>query len=131
MLVVLKRRRHPLEHPVAFDVHVAGGVDQDVVDRLVAQQRLEGTEVEHFVQHVAENRLPLAQRHGCARLREQAGRQGPDLGLGARSVRLGERFEIEATQQLAVDLRLDLEILRAALVLLCGGNAARGGSNGG
>ena len=46
--------------PCALDVDVLVGVDQDVADRRVAQQRLERPEAEDLVDDVGEERLALA-----------------------------------------------------------------------
>ena len=55
VLVVLERRRQPLELAAALDVDLLVGVDQDVADRRVAQQRLERPEAEDLVDDVAED----------------------------------------------------------------------------
>ena len=60
VLVVLERRRQPFELAVALDVDVLVGVDQDVADRRIAQQRLERSEAEDLVDDVPEERLALA-----------------------------------------------------------------------
>jgi hypothetical protein len=46
-------------------------------------------------------------------LREQLAEQRPDLALGARAVRLRQRLEVEAIEQLLVDGALELEVLQA------------------
>ena len=38
--------------------------------------------------------------------------QRADLGFGARPVGVGERLEVQAVEQLAVDVGLQLEVLR-------------------
>jgi hypothetical protein len=57
--VVLERRRDLLEATGALDVHLLVGVDEDVVDVRIAEQRLERPEAEDFVEDVAEDQLSL------------------------------------------------------------------------
>ena len=75
VLVVLERRRHRFELAAALDEHLLVGVDQDVADRLVAQQRLERAEAEHLVEHVAENGVALARPRAECRFRRSASRR--------------------------------------------------------
>ena len=65
VLVVLERRRQPVELAAALDVDVLVGVDQDVADRRIAQQRFERPEPEDLVDDIAKNRVALAhaERH--------------------------------------------------------------------
>ena len=78
-----------LEHAAALDEHVLVGVDEDVADRRVAQQRLERPEPEDIVDELTEQRFalaeadaacsprPAARRAACGfRFRPAAGRPG-------------------------------------------------------
>ena len=108
-----KRRGHALEHALPLDVDLLVRVDQDVVDRRVAQQRLERPEAEHVVENLGEQRFALAQADRRRFLGQQLAEQRANLALGARAIRLRQRFEVEPVQQLAMDVRPQLEILRA------------------
>ena len=67
-------------HAAALDVDVLVGVDEDVVDRRVAQQRLERSEAEDLVEDVAEDRLAL----GEADRRVLLGRSARRAACGSR-----------------------------------------------
>ena len=86
VLVVLERGGHLLEHAAALHVHLLVGVHQDVVDRRVAQQRLERPEAEDLVEDVAEDLLALGHRERLVLLGEQLEEQRADVALGARPV---------------------------------------------
>ena len=117
-----------LELAVALDEHVLVGVDQDVADRRVAQQRLQRAEPEHVIEQLDEERFALAEAERRSLLGEQLGEQRANLAFGARAVRLRERLEVEAVEQLAVHARLEIEVLRCRGGC---GRAATGGGDGG
>ena len=103
-----------LEHAAALHVHLLVGVDQDVADRRVAQQRLERPEPEDFVEHLAEERLALARLSGVAFFGEQLEEQRADFALRARAIGLRQRLEVQAVEQLLVNVGLQLEVLLRA-----------------
>ena len=106
-----------LEHAVALDEHVLVGVDQDVADRRIAQQRLERPEAEHVVESLDEQRFALAEAERRAFFARAARAAACGFRLSARgAVGLGERLEVQAVQQLAMDAGPKLQILRG-----CGG----------
>ena len=111
MLIVLKRRRHLLELAGALDEYLLVCVDQNVADRLVAEQRLERSEAEDLVDDVAENRIALRdrQRHAASAIeRETSTRISAStlLALGGR-----ELLEIQLRQQLAVHAAAHFQVL--------------------
>jgi hypothetical protein len=110
--VVLEGRVDPLEDPAALDVDVLVGVDQDVVDRRVAQDRLERSEAEHLIDELAVQDIALSHADRHAFFAEQLVDERLDLAFGARAVRAGERFEVEAVQQLLVNVGLELDVAR-------------------
>ena len=112
VLVVLERRRQPFELAAALDVDVLVGVDQDVADRRVAQQRLERPEAEDLVDDVGEDRLALGHAERHALFGDQVEEQRADFRLGARALGRGERLEVQPVEQLPVDVGLQLEVLR-------------------
>ena len=81
--------------------------------RRVAQQRLERPEAEHLVDQLAEQHVALAQAERRALLGEQLADERPDLALGARPIGLRQRLEVQAVEQLLVNVRLELDVLRA------------------
>ena len=83
VLVVLERRRQPVQLAAALDVDVLIGVDQDVADRRIAQQRLERPEPEDLVDDVAENRVALAHAERHALFGNQVEEQGANVRFGA------------------------------------------------
>ena len=123
VLVVLERRGHPLEDAPSLDEHVLVGVDQDVVDRRVAEQRLERPEAEDVIEDFGEQGFALAQVDRRRLLGEQLAEERANLTLGARAIRLRQRFEVQPVEQLAVHVRAQLEVLRTrALGPRCRGN---------
>jgi len=58
------------------------GVDQDVADRRVAQQRFERAEAEDVVDQLGEQRLALAQAERGVLLGQQLREQRANLALG-------------------------------------------------
>jgi hypothetical protein len=79
MAIVLESRGHALEDAGTLDEDVPMGVDQDVADARIAEQRLERAETEHIVQNLAEERFTLGNVERCRFLREQLAKQGTDL----------------------------------------------------
>ncbi len=112
MTVVLEVGGDLLELAAALDEHVLVGVDQDVADRRVAQQRLQRPEPEHVVEQLDEQRLALAEAERRALFGEQLAEQRADLALGARAIRLRQRLEVQPVEQLLVDAGFQLEVLR-------------------
>jgi hypothetical protein len=111
MRIVLEGGGDTLEDALPLDEHIAIRVDQDVVDRRVAQQRLERSEAEDVVEDFGEERLALGETERRRFFREQESQQRADFALGSRPIGVGERFEIQAVQQLLVNRRAKLEIL--------------------
>ena len=78
----------------------------------VAQQRLERTEAEDLVDDVAEDDLALGHAERRAFLGDEIEQQRADLRFGARPLGGRQRLEVQAVEQLAMDVRLQLEVLR-------------------
>ena len=97
--------------PLALDEHVAIRVDQNVADRRIAQQRLERTETEHVVEDLGEQRFPLRQAERRRFLRQQLREQRADFAFRFGTLDMRERFEVQSTEQLAMDAGAQLEIL--------------------
>jgi hypothetical protein len=112
MLVVLEGRVEPFELAAPLHVDLLIGVHQDVAHRRVAEQRLQRPEAEDLVDYVAEDGVPLAHAERGALLRNQVEQQRPDLGLRPRPLRRRERFEVQAVEQLPVNVRFELDVLR-------------------
>ena len=111
--VVLERRRHLGEDAGAFDVDVLVGVDEDVVDRRVAQQRLERPEAEDLVEDVAEDLLAFGDADRRVLLGHQLEDERADFAFGALPIHRGQRLEVQPVEQLAMDVALQLDVLRA------------------
>ena len=114
VLVVLERRGHALQLAAALDEDVLVGVDQDVTDGRVVQQRLDRAEPEHVVQQLDEKHFALAEAERDVFFGEQLAEQRADFALSARAVGLRQRFEIQPVEQLLVDVRLELRDSRDA-----------------
>ena len=79
----------------------------------IAQQRLERAEAEHVVEHLGEERLALAEVERRRLFREQLAEQRANLAFGAAAIGLRQRLEVQPVEQLAVDVRPQLEVLLA------------------
>ncbi len=110
--IVLERRRQPIQLAGALDVDVLVGVDQDVADRRIAQQRLERTQAEHLVDDITEDGIAFAHAERHVLFGDEVEEQRADVGFGARPLGRRQRFEVQAVEQLAVDVRLELDVLR-------------------
>src|SRR6187401_2764045 len=119
MTVVLEDDVGLFELPFTLDEDQVVPIHQDVRHGWVAQQRFERAEAEEFVQHVRDERLALeeAERSGRELRLDDDGDDTPNLRLRVLALHPGEPFEIEAVQQLLMDLRLQ------ALILSCLGNS--------
>ena len=79
---------------------------------VIAQQRLERPEAEHLVDDVAEDRVALAHAERHALFGDEVEEQRADVGFGARPLGRRQRFEVQPVEQLAVDVGLELDVLR-------------------
>ena len=71
-----------------------------------------GPEAEDFVDDVAEDRVALAHAERHALFGNQVEEQRADVGFGARPLGRRQRFEVQPVEQLAVDVGLELDVLR-------------------
>ncbi len=69
------------EDAASLDVNLIVSVHQNVGDRLILQERLEGSEAEHFVQHLAADSLPFRAAEGDIRRGNQIVDYRLHLGL--------------------------------------------------
>ena len=90
-------------------------VHENVRDRVIAQQRFERTKAEELVQDVRDERLALekAQRGGRELRFDDDGDNSPNLGLRFLTFHAREPLEIQAVQQLLMNLRLQALIVPA------------------
>jgi hypothetical protein len=122
--VILEHDVGLLEPAVPLDVDLVEPVDQDVGNVRIAEQRLERTESEQLVQHVADEALPLqqAERRRSRFIADHFHDEIADLGLGLLAGDAVQALEIQAIQELLVDPGLQLLI-----VALSGVRAASSG----
>ena len=90
-------------------------VDEDVVDRRIAQQRFQRPESEDVVEQFGKERLALRKTDRRVFFGQQLSEQPLDFALGARALRLREGLEIQPVEQLAMDLSPQVEVLLAQL----------------
>ena len=98
------------ELAVALDEDFVVAVDQDIADARLFEQRLQRAESEHFVEHLFDDLGLLGGGHGHALFVEQAFDDAADLGANAVLGNGGGALQIEDADQLAMDLRLQLEV---------------------
>ena len=113
MAIVLELGRDALQLAGALHEHVLVRVDENIADGRVAQQRLQRPQPEHVVEQLDEQPLALAEAERRAFFGEQLTEHGPYLALGARTIRLRQRLEVQAVEQLAMDVGLELHVSRA------------------
>ena len=113
MAIVLERGGHLLELAAPLHEHVLVGVDEDVADARVAQERLERAEAEDLVHQLAEQHVALAEAEGHPLFGQQLADERADLALGAGPVRLRQRLEVQPVQEFLVNGGLQLDVLRA------------------
>ena len=94
------------EPAVTLDVDQIEAIDEDVRDGRVAQQRFERTEAEELVQHVGDKRFALERLSGVVSLLrfDEIEDDAADLRLRFLLAHLGQPLEIQAVQQIVVDL---------------------------
>ena len=97
-------------------------VHQDVRHGRVAQQRFERTEPEELVQHVGDERLALekAERSGRELRFDDDGDDSPNLRLRVLTLHAREPLEIQAVQQLLMNLCLEALIVSGLGSRRCG-----------
>ena len=110
MTLVLEDHRRQLQSAAALDEDLPVGVDQDVVDRGILQQRLERAEADHLVDDVVGDLhlLALIQLHPLGL--EQLGDQASDLLPERLERQLLDRGEVDLFQQALMQPHLDLGI---------------------
>ena len=79
--------------------------------RRIPQQRLERTETEHVVEDLGKQGFPLRQAERSRFLRQQLREQRTDFAFRFGTLHMRERFEVQSTEQLAMDAGAQLEIL--------------------
>ena len=107
---VLEGRRQPLELSLPLDVDVLVRIDENVADRRVAEQRLERSKPEHFVDDVGEEGFAIAHAERSALFGNQLEQQRADLAFGAGPIGGRQRLEIQPVEQLPVNVALELQI---------------------
>ena len=76
------------------------------------QQRLEGSQAEHFVQHLLDDAVLLHQAERRLLFFNEPRDSGPDLGARPFTRHGRKRFQIDPVQQLAVQRKLQFLVLR-------------------
>ncbi len=111
--VVLEDEIGRFELAFALDVDLVRAVDQDVRDARIREQRLERPEPEQLVEDVGDQRFALeqAERNRLSLGVEQPDDQAADLRLGLRPADAIQAIEIEAVEERAVDLLLELLVV--------------------
>src|SRR5262249_6282548 len=111
VLIVLECCRHVLEPARTLDEHLLVGVDEDIAHGLVAQERLQGTKSKYFVEDIADDGFPLADRERNSRLGNERRGQAADFRFRPRPFGRRQLLEVQLGQQLAVNRSAHFEIL--------------------
>jgi hypothetical protein len=78
---VLEANLGDLETTAAFHVYARMGVDQDIRDRRILQQRFERTEAKQFVEELVDELVRLRRRQQALLLVQEGGDRAADLKL--------------------------------------------------
>ncbi len=113
MAIVLERGGHPLELPSALHEHVLVGVDENIADARVAQERLEWPEAEDLVHQLAEQHVAFAEAERHPLFGQQLADERTNLAFSAGPIGLGQGLEVQPVQQLLVNNGFQLDVLRA------------------
>ncbi len=101
-----------LQQALALDVNLPVGVDQNVGDGGILQQRLERAQAEHLVQHFIADLLFLERAEQRRLGIDERDERLADFAAHALVVDGGERLQVDLVHQLAVQGELQLLILR-------------------
>src|SRR5688572_13678426 len=109
MRVVAERCRHADELAVPLDVDLVSAVDEDVADRGIAEQRLDGPEADDLVDDLLDDLLALVLTQRRLLRAQELDDGGADLPRQLRLVlHLLQRFEVEPLDQPPVEIDLEL-----------------------
>ena len=115
MRVAMKGRVRPFELAAALDVNVSRPVDEDVGYDGVLHQRLEWPEAEGLVPDLEHEALPLLPGERCPFFVDEALDDPGDLRAHDLRRDGGELVEIEPVDELPMNTRLQLGVLRFRL----------------
>ena len=79
------------------------GIDQDVRNRGIGQQRFQRAESEHLVENFLRQALPFLQVHRCGFADDERLEDMADLTPNLFSINLGQPIEIQFLNQLPMD----------------------------
>ena len=111
MLVVLERQAGDFKLAGAFDVHAVEAVDENVGNGGVFEQRFERAEAEDFVEDFARQLLAFGETERDRLAVHRTADQDENFFARRISGRAAEFFQVEAIEDLAVQVRLDLLVL--------------------
>ena len=110
--VVFELDRRSVKLAGALHVHQTRRGHQDVRDGGIAQQRLEGTQAEYFIQHLLDDPVLFHQAERRFLFLNEPCDGRADFGACPLAGHGGQRFKIDAVQQLAMERKLQLLMLR-------------------
>ena len=90
---------------------------QNVADGGILQQRLERAQAEDFVQNLFDDAVLFHQAEGRLLFLHQLGHGRADLRAHPLAGHRGERFQVDAVEQLAVERELQLLVFRSVALL--------------
>src|ERR1700675_4962798 len=111
MLIVLKRQAGDFELAGAFDVYAIKAVDENVGNGGIFEERLERAQAEDFVENLARQLLALGETERNRLAVHRIANQDEHFFARRISGRAAQFFQVEAIEDLAVQVRLDLLIL--------------------
>ena len=104
MRIVLKSHLGQIQFPFALDVNPARPVDQNVADRVVAQQRLQRPQAEDFVLDLFDQPRSIAIGHQPALLLQVPGDRGAQAASYGGRIERFQLGNVDGLQQMLVNL---------------------------
>ena len=114
--VVLELHRRAVQFAAAFHVDQVRRGHQNVGDGGILQQRLERAETEDLVENFFDDAVLFHQAERRLLFFHQLGDGGADFRAHPLAGHRGERFQVDAVQQLAVERELQLLVFRSGTV---------------
>jgi len=103
-----------LQPAEALHIDLIAGIDQDVGNGRVGQQRFQGAQAEHLVLDVLDHLLALGRVEGHVLLGQETLHQDSHLIAQFRRRQVGHHLQVDPFEELPVDH--DLGLLEAAVV---------------
>ena len=111
MRAVLESDVRQVQFPIAFDIDLFVGIDQNVADAWVLQQRLQWTETEDLIENFGDDLISFDRAEQGLLGVDQLRQRRPHLVAQLLSFNRSQGVEVDLIQQLAVERELEILML--------------------